>query len=303
VTVTAPDQPSADTSPLSRIGLWSGVLDRHSPAEARALIARFEAQGWASFWYGESYGREAFTNALLMLGATERITIGTGIANIYARDAVAMNAAGRSVADQYPGRFVNGIGVSHRPLVEGQRKGSYLSPIATMRDYLRGMKEATYLAHGEERPPVVVAALGPKMLELSRDEADGAHPYLVVPAHTAQAREILGPDKLLIVEQGVVLANDEEQFRSRAASHLNTYTGLPNYRNSWLRQGFEESDFVRGGSTRLQDAMVARGEDAIRARVQEHLDAGADEVLLQIIGDQPGDMPVADAERLAQAFS
>lgn len=293
---------AAEPAAQNRFGLWSGVLDRYRPAEARALIARFEAQGWASFWYGEAYGREAFTNALLMLGATERMTIGTGIANIYARDAVAMNAAARSVADQYPGRFVNGIGVSHQPLVERVRKATYRSPIATMRDYLRGMKEAPYAANGDQRPPVVVAALGPRMLELARDEADGAHPYLVLPSHTAQARSILGPDKLLIVEQGAVLPTDDEQFRARAAAHLETYTGLPNYRNSWLRQGFEEADLIRGGSRRLQDAMVARGEDAIRSTVHEHLDAGADQVVIQIVADEPGDMPIDDAERLAQAL-
>jgi probable F420-dependent oxidoreductase len=288
-------------TPLTgKVGLWSGVLDRRTPADARALIAEFEQQGWASYWFGEAYGREAFTNALLMLAATDRITVGTGIANIYARDAVAMNAAGRSVADQYPGRFVNGVGVSHQPLVERVRKAEYTSPIATMRTYLEGMHEAPYAAVGEERPPVVVAALGPKMLELSRDEADGAHPYLVLPSHTAQAREILGPDKLLYVEQGVTLATDDEQFRNRARVHLDSYTGLPNYRNSWIRQGFDDSDFIRGGSTRLQDAMVVRGDDEIRARIQEHLDAGADQVLLQIVGDEPGDMPTAEAAHLAQ---
>jgi probable F420-dependent oxidoreductase len=145
----------------------------------------------------------------------------------------------------------------------------------------------------------VLAALGPKMLELARDRAAGAHPYLVTPEHTAQARRLLGDGPLLAVEQAVVLTDDADVVRTRAHWHLEIYTGLANYRASWLRQGFADDDLVRGGSDRLKGAMVVAGEDAIARRVREHLDAGADHVCLQVLGDDVFTPPVDDWARLA----
>lgn len=288
---------------LGRIGLWTGSLEGVPPAGIPDLLGELEEQGWGSLWFGEAVGREAFTAAQLYLGATRRMAIGTGIANIYGRDASAAGAAARTIEAMHPGRFVLGLGVSHAPLVERHRGHNYGRPLSAMREYLDALDRTQPMAAGEDTmPPVVLAALGPKMLELSRDRTAGAHPYLTLPEHTARAREILGgtgeDGPALVVEHAAVVAagveDDDELWRSRARDHLNIYTGLPNYRNSWTRQGFDESDYVRGGSDRLQSAMVTRGVEATRARVQEHLDAGASTVLVQVLGENILVPPVED---------
>lgn len=293
-----------------RVGLWTSALDALAVPAAREQAAALDEQGWASLWFGEAYGREAFTSAAMLLGATRRMTVATGIASIYARDAMAMAGAARTLEAMHPGRFLLGMGISHAPLVERMRGHSYGKPLATMTEYLTALDTAPYLAAGAEQgveavtPPRVLAALGPKMLELARDRAAGAHPYLVTPAHTAQARQILGEGPLLAVEQAVVLSTDRETVLRRAHWHLEIYTGLPNYRASWQREGFDlDVDAVRGGSERLKDALVVGGDlDAIRARVREHLDAGADQVCVQVLGDHVADVPSADWERLAPAL-
>jgi probable F420-dependent oxidoreductase len=286
------------------VGLWTTALDALEIPAAREQVAELDAQGWDALWFGEAYGREAFTAASLYLAASQRMAVATGIASIYGRDAVSANAAARTLEAAFPGRFVLGLGVSHAPLVERMRGHSYGKPVAAMTEYLDALDAAPYLAAGGATPPRVLAALGPKMLELSRDRAAGAHPYLVTPEHTASARETLGPQALLAVEQAVVLSDDREVVRRRAHWHLEIYTGLPNYRNSWLRQGFSEDDAVRGGSDRLKDALVVGGdEEAILARVRAHLDAGADHVCLQVLGDEPFTAPREDWARLASAVA
>lgn len=283
---------------LGRIGLWTTALDALPISQAREQVAELDEQGWGALWFGEAYGREALTAAGLYLGATRRMAVATGIAGIYARDAVATSSGARTLAAMHPGRFLLGLGVSHAPLVERMRGHSYGKPVTAMREYLRAMDEAPYAVAGDEPPaPRVLAALGPKMLELARDRAHGAHPYLVTPDHTAQARQLLGPGAVLAVEQAVVL--DEAAWQGRAHWHLEIYTGLPNYRESWRRQGFEKDDWVRGGSERLKDAMVACGEQGARDRVQQHLDAGASHVCVQVLGADPFDVPVEDWRRLA----
>ncbi|WP_239549998.1 F420-dependent oxidoreductase [Mycolicibacterium mucogenicum] len=156
---------------------------------------------------------------------------------------------------------------------------------------------------GVGRPPRLLAALGPKMIELSGSQADGAHPYLVLPSATATTREILGPDKWIVSEQAVVVGGDDAEQLRRAHDHLNVYSGLPNYRNSWLRQGFDESDLVRGGSERLARALVGMGgvEDAA-AKVTAHLDAGADHVVVQVLGEHPTADPRPGLRELAAAL-
>jgi len=282
------------------VGLWTAALDAVEPAAVPDVVGALDAQGWDALWFGEAYGREAFSAAQLYLSATSRMAVGTGIASIYGRDAVAASSAGRLLADRYPGRFLLGLGVSHAPLVERMRGHSYGKPLRAMTEYLDAMDAAPWFAAGGQTPPPrVLAALGPKMLELARDRAAGAHPYLVVPEHTAQARAVLGEGPLLAVEQAVVLSDDPDVVRARAHWHLEIYTGLPNYRASWVRQGFGDDDVVRGGSDRLKAAMVVAGEDAIVRRVREHLDAGADHVCLQVLGEDAFDVPVADWAALA----
>jgi probable F420-dependent oxidoreductase len=287
------------------VGLWTAALDALDPAAAADQVGALDAQGWDALWFGEAYGREAFTAAQLYLAASSRLAVATGIASIYGRDAVAANAASRLLHALHPGRFVLGLGVSHAPLVERMRGHSYGQPLQAMREYLDAMDAAPYFAAGDPgAAPRVLAALGSRMLELARDRAQGAHPYLVTPEHTAMAREALGGGPLLAVEQAVVLSSDVDVVRRRAHWHLEIYTGLPNYRASWLRQGFGEDDFVRGGSDRLKDAMVLGGdEDKILARVRAHLDAGADHVCLQVLGDDAFTVPADDWSRLAPAVA
>jgi probable F420-dependent oxidoreductase len=287
---------------LGRVGLWTAALDALEVPAARDAVAALDAQGWGALWFGEAYGREAFTAAQLHLSASERLVVATGIASIYGRDAVSANAAARTLEAAFPGRFVLGLGVSHAPLVERMRGHAYGRPLQAMREYLDALDAAPYAAAGGGTPPDrVLAALGPKMLELARDRTQGAHPYLVTPELTARAREVLGQGPVLAVEQAVVLGDDVDEWRRRAHWHLEIYTGLPNYRASWVRQGFGDEDFVRGGSDRLKDAMVVRGLDATVRRVQEHLDAGASHVCLQVLGADPTDVPVSDWAELAPA--
>jgi probable F420-dependent oxidoreductase len=283
-----------------RVGLWTAALDALEPAAAAEQVTALDEQGWDALWFGEAYGREAFTAAALYLGASRRLAVATGIASIYGRDAVAANAAGRLLEALHPGRFVLGLGVSHAPLVERMRGHAYGRPLTAMREYLDAMDAAPCFAAGADvAPPRVLAALGPAMLALARDRTQGAHPYLTTPAHTASARQVLGEGPLLAVEQSVVLSDDPDVVRERAHWHLEIYTGLPNYRNSWLREGFAEDDLVRGGSDRLKQALVVGGEEAIAARVREHLDAGADHVCLQVLGADVAAVPVDDWTRLA----
>ena len=268
------------------VGLWSSDLNALPAPQAREAASEIEELGYAALWFGEALGREAFTNASMLLSATNRLVVATGIANIFVRDAWATNAAAKTISGAHPGRFVLGLGVSHRPMVE-MRGHDYRSPLSTMRSYLLDMREARFTAaQPEQDPPCLLAALGPKMLELSRDLADGAHPYLVTPQHTASAREILGDGPLLAVEQAVVPTDDRGEALRLARYHLSRYMRAPNYRNSWLRQGFREEDLTGDGSERLVEGLVAWGsEDNIRGRVREHLSAGADQVCVQVVTD------------------
>jgi probable F420-dependent oxidoreductase len=272
------------------IGLWSSNLNSLPVPQAKEAVAEIEELGYAALWFGEAQGREAFTNASMLLSATSRLVVATGIANIFVRDAWATNAAAKTLAGAYPDRFVLGLGVSHRPMVE-MRGHDYRSPLSTMRAYLKDMREAQFMAvQPEHDPPCILAVLGPKMLELSRDLADGAHPYLVTPQHTAEARKILGKGPLLAVEQAVAPTDDREEALRLARSHLSRYMRLPNYRNSWLRQGFREDDLSGEGGERLAEGLVAWGSESdIRKRVSEHLSAGADQVCVQVLTEGPID--------------
>lgn len=304
--MTATDAAGRDRlrSLLGPVGAWLTLLGLQSAARERAAAAAIERLGYPALWFGETpVNKEAFVHAGLLLAATERIVLATGIANIYARDPSATNAAANALGEAYPGRFVLGIGVSHAPAV-AQRGHAYAKPVTAMREYLDALDETRYLAPAPDpAPPLVLAALRRRMLELGRDRAHGVHPYLVTPAHTARARAVLGPGPVLAPEQGVVLETDPGRARAIAREHLTNYLKLPNYTNSWREDGFGDADFADGGSDRLVDAIVVWGdEQAIAARVSAHLDAGADHVAVQVLDPDRRGLPVRQWQQLAPAL-
>ena len=286
------------------VGIWTWAHEGVAPERSSEVAREIESAGFSAMWIPEAWGRESVSNATLMLTGTSTLTIATGIANIFARDAVTTAAAARTLNAISDDRFVLGLGVSHQPLVERLRGHVYEKPVEAMRTYLTAMAEAPMFAPEGQRPFArVIAALGPRMLEVGATLADGVHPYLVTPEHTAIARAAVG-DKFVGVEQAVVLGQDREEFLTRAHAHLETYTGLPNYQNSWRRLGFGDDDFVRGGSDRLCDAMVVHGDEgAVMARVAEHRQAGADHVCLQVLGADATSAPLDEWRRIGAALS
>jgi probable F420-dependent oxidoreductase len=286
---------------LGRVGVWNTGVTNAPAAELREGLAEYESLGYPTIWFGEAFSRESLSTAAAVLSWTEKLIVATGITNTYARDATAANAGMKTVGEAFPGRFVLGLGISHQHPVS-MRGQEYGPPLTTMRAYLDAMESATYMGpEPTERVPIVLAALGPKMLDLARDRTDGAHPYFVPPEHTAQARERLGAVKVLAPEQAVLLTDDETRARELAREHCAFYLTAPNYRNSMLRLGFDEGDLENGGSDLLLERIVVWGnEDAIRARVQEHLDAGADHVCIQTLPS--GEIDLDSLRRLAPAL-
>jgi probable F420-dependent oxidoreductase len=291
---------------LGRVGIWQGVLDQQPSSRVRELVAEIEAMGWPTLWLPEATGRDAFVSSSVMLGATSTLKVATGIAQIHARDAVTMANAYRTIWEAYDGRFLLGIGVSHAPMIEGVRKQAYVKPFSLMRGYVAAMKEAPFTAVGApELPPFVLAALGPKMLDLAATETAGAHPYFVPPEHTELARSIIGPDSFLAPEQMVILDSNPDSARALARFEMSRYLAMPNYANNLRRLGYSEDDIAgpNGPSDRMVDAIVAWGdEDAIRARVKAHLDAGADHVCVQHLVEDRSKPPVEQWGRLADAL-
>jgi probable F420-dependent oxidoreductase len=267
---------------LGRLGVWTW-LDALSAEESAAFAKRIEAWGYPTLWIPEAIGREPFALLGFLATCTSRLVLATGIANIYARDALAMRAAQLTLAELAKGRFLLGLGVSHAPMVHGLRGHSYGKPVTTMRDYLDAMERAPYVGpQPPEAPPLVLAALRRRMLELSAERAQGAHPYLVPPEHTARAREILGKQAWLCPEQMVLLETDASKARGIARQNLRIYLGLPNYQANLRWLGYSDADFQDGGSDRLVDAIVAWGDEkAIAARIRAHHDAGANHVCIQ----------------------
>jgi probable F420-dependent oxidoreductase len=273
----------------SRIGVW-WASETWSIVDAQEVAREIEDLGFGSLFIPEVVGKEALTQSAAFLSATSRLVVGTGIANIHIRLPSAAETGGRTLSALYPGRFVLGLGVSHAPLVEYGMGGTYAKPLATMRNYLEKMAAVgEAIEPGSGRPTRLLAALGPKMIELSGELADGAHPYLVLPEQTRVTREILGGGKWVVSEQAVAVGGSADEQLAWAHGHLDVYSGLPNYRNSWVRQGFdEETDLVRGGSDKLARALVGMGTvEEAAAKVTAHLDAGADHVVLQVLGDNP----------------
>lgn len=269
--------------PLGRLGLRVRPLEVRPFAEVAERMAEFEELGWPAFWITETVGREAYTFATLLLGATRRLAVSIGCASIWGRDALTASAAQRTITEVHGDRLVVALGVSHHTVTEQARGHRYVAPYTAMREFLDAMDEMPY----QSAPPTtpqrrLLAALGPRMLELSATRADGAHPYLTTPERTAAAREILGPGPVLAPEVLVVLDTDPRSARERGRANLQRYLALPNYLANLTRMGFGEDDFRDGGSDRLVDALIAWGDDAaVRGRIQEYLDAGADHVIVQ----------------------
>ena len=289
---------------LGRVGVWSFALQRISAADERTAIRAFEGLGFPAVWIPESLGsKEVFAHAGLLLSASERAIVAPGIASIYARDPMAMANGAKAIAEAYPGRFVLGIGVSHAPSV-AMRGGSYGKPVATMRDYLDGMDAAQYAGPEPAEPvPLVLAALGPRMLELAAERADGAHPYFVPVEHTPVARQAIGPETCLAVEQTAVLSTDADEARRIGRAFARHYLALPNYANNLRRLGWSDEDIANDGSDKLIDAVIAWGDvDAIAARVRAHLDAGADHVCVQLRAESSADPALAGYAELAAAL-
>ena len=291
---------AASTPELGCLGVWATTDGM--PAEAAVAFARrVEELGYSTLWLPETMGRDPFAHIAHLAGAAPRLRFATGIANIHHRHPGAMLQATNTLAEQTGGRFTLGLGVSHAPLVEGLRGLDYGKPVATMRRYLEAMAASPYMSPAPAEPVRrLVGALGPKMVELAGELADGVHPYWTTPEHTAGARDILGDGKLLCVEQKVVLTDDAEVARSTAVQAMAIYVDLPNYRNNWLRLGFTDAE-IDGHDPRFLDALVAwGGRDAVEARIQEHLDAGADHVCIQALTvEQPFRVDEAALEALA----
>jgi probable F420-dependent oxidoreductase len=288
-------------------GAWSFGF-AYAPAAAMREAARaIEATGYGCLWFPETLdSHEAYTNAATLLAATERLRVATGIASIWSRDARASVQAARTLADASDDRFILGLGVSHRPLITA-RGHVYQKPVATMRAYLDAMEQAgDAVPLGDDQPPlhVVLAGLRPPMLRLAAERSLGAHPYLVTPDHSRRAREVMGPEALLLVEHKVVLESDPDIARAKARAEIAWYLGAENYVKNLLWLGFSEADVANGGSDRLVDELVFWGdEDAIAERLRAHHAAGADHVAIHPVRDEHDPLGVETFARLAAHLS
>jgi probable F420-dependent oxidoreductase len=284
---------------LRGTGIWSAALRYGDAAAAADAAAELEEQGWSALWIPD-VGGDLFASVGNLLGATSTVTVATGILNLWMHEAAETAQRHHDFVAEHGPRFLVGIGVSHAPLIEATGAGTYRRPLARTAEYLDGLDAAEHpLAPGDR----VLAALGPKMLELAWERTAGSHPYLVAPEHTAIVREALGPDRLVAPEQAVVLETDPGRAREIARAHLAGYLGLPNYANNWKRIGFTDDDLADGGSDRLVDALVAWGdEDAALERVQQHRAAGADHVCVQVLSGDLMSPSTDEWRRLAPAL-
>jgi probable F420-dependent oxidoreductase len=291
------------------IGIWTFAFDGEPAGRVREAAAEIEELGYGAIWYGEALGRDSVGQAWLLLTATRRLTVASGIANIALRDPVAMATAERTLGEAFPGRYLLGLG-GHRVDDTVREYDGYPMPalgnaVRTMRAYRDAMDVVP--AHSPvpvPAPPRVLAALGPKMLALAAERTRGAHPYFVPVDHTARAREIMGPDAYLAVEQAVVLDPDATRAREIATAHVAGYVSMaPHQVANIQRLGFGDEDILAGPSRRLVDAIVAHGDvGTIQKRVQEHLDAGADHVCIQVLTADPAALPLPEWRELAPAL-
>jgi probable F420-dependent oxidoreductase len=276
---------------LGRNGIF-WFTDGLDPEQLRQLAFETERLGYSALWYPEVFTYECFALGSYLLSHTKTLIIGSGIANIYARDPMAAKQGQYSLARMSGDRFVLGLGVSHVPLVQDARGHEYRRPVGKMRSYLDAMAAASIQPALDHAPPTVLAALGPKMVALAGERTDGAFPYNTTPEHTASTRSILGPNKQLVVEQKIMLTTDAATARGIARQALAFYMPLANYRAHWLRIGFTEDDLSNGGTDRFLDAMVAWGDEkTIRGRIKAHFDAGATHVCIQPLRADGSSLP------------
>lgn len=284
---------------LTGVGIWSGGLRYGQPTEVAEAASELDELGYRALWLPD-VGGGLFEACDVVLTATTRAIVATGILNLWFHDAAETTGRYHALTAAHDGRFLVGIGVSHQVLVEGSGAGEYVKPYSRMVSYLDELD-----AQPDPMPvgSRLLAALGPRMIALAGERAAGTHPYLGTPDLTKRTRDQLGAGPIVAPEQAVVLETDATRARDVARMHLAMYLSLPNYANSIKRAGFDEDDFADGGSDRLVDRLVAWGdEDAIAARVQEHRDAGADHVCLQVLGGNPLAFPRDGWRRLAAAL-
>ncbi|MFI6014436.1 TIGR03620 family F420-dependent LLM class oxidoreductase [Streptomyces sp. NPDC051243] len=284
---------------LGTFGIYTFDFEHQPAARVRDSVQELEHLGWRAVWFPEVGGREALTQAGYLLSCTERLHVVNGIAQIWSREAGATQAASALLADAYPGRHVLGLGFG------GARRPG-VKPLAAMAGYLDELdthaKESSYPA---PRTPVrrVLAAYGPKMVALARDRSAGAHTYHVNTAHTAQAREILGPDAFLGVEHAVLFEPDPGKARATAREHLHPYLNTPYNLAKFRRLGYTDGEIAHGGSDRLVDDLVFWGDvDTVADKLRAHVRAGADHVAVQVIGTETGGSAMPHWRRLAEAL-
>ncbi|OXM64148.1 TIGR03620 family F420-dependent LLM class oxidoreductase [Amycolatopsis vastitatis] len=250
----------------------------------RAAVRQLERAGHRAAWTNEVIGKDAFAHLSVLLAATERMAFGTCVANIWARPPQTAHGAAAYFAQAFPDRFTLGLGVGYPQQAESVGRG-FGRPLATMRDYVGGMDGETWPPAPDTAYPRILAANGPKMLGLAAEIADGALPARLPPEHTARARQLLGPDKLLVVGQSVVVDDDRDRARATARQVVAGWSG-----NAGFRDGLAELGYPAGDSDEVVDALVAHGgPDTIAAKVRAHLAAGADHVTLLLpIGTEFG---------------
>ena len=282
---------------LGRYGIWTFDFEDQPATLIRESVQELEELGWPAVWIPESEGREALTHAGFLLSATERIAVVNGIAQIWSREARWTRGAALLLADAHPDRHLLGLGFgAGKPGVK---------PLRAMNDYLDAL-DVDPKVNPAPRAPMrrILAAYGPKMLELARDRSAGAHTYHVTPEHTAQAREILGEGPFLGVEHAVLFETDATKAREIARAHLHLYLTSEYNVAKFRRLGYSEADIDGGrGSDRLVDDLVFWGDlDTITGKLRGHLDAGADHVGIQVIGVEAGTSAMPHWRRLAEAL-
>jgi len=290
---------------LGPVGAWMWGLNQLSARAEEDAATELAALGYSVAWIPEVIGsKEAIAHAAILLAGSSSLVVATGIANIHARDPMAMAGAARALGEAYPGRFVLGLGVSSERSVT-LRGGTYGPPLATMRAYLEAMASAPYAGPQPDPPvPLVLAAVNPRMLELAAERADGAHPFLAPVEHTAFARQVVGREPCLAVAQPAILVSEPVEARRIARTLAGHYLTMPHHRANLARFGYGDRDLAGGGSNRLIDALVAWGDvAALVRRVRDQLAAGADHVALMVRTADPRDPGLPAFRDLAAALS